>query len=87
MAVPVQVTLVNLKSWNILLCVPIKATINQLIKITIQLAICHDGSFLFDFLIIVNNLIHINVVLVISIVIDNKLTGYRGHNILQRSFD
>ena len=40
-----------------------------------------------DLLIIVNDLIHINVILVIGIVVDNELTGYRGHDIFQRSFN
>ena len=74
MAIPVQVALINLKSRNILLCVPIKAAVNQLIEIAIQFAICHDGSLLFNLLIIVNDLIHINVILVIGIVVDNELT-------------
>ena len=87
MTIPVQVTLINLKSRNILLCIPIEAAVNQLIKIAIQFAICHDGSLLFDLLIIVNDLIHINVILVIGIVVDNELTGYRGHDILQRSLN
>ena len=87
MAIPVQIALINLKSRNILLCVPIKAAVNQLIEIAIQFAVCHDGSLLFNLLIIVNDLIHINVILVIGIVVDNKLTGYRGHDILQRSLN
>ena len=83
MGIPIQVSLVDFKARNVLLCVPIQTSINQLIEESIQLAICHNRSFLLNLLVIVNNLVHVNVVLIVAVIEDDELTGNGGHDILQ----
>ena len=87
MGIPVQVIFVNIEVGNILLCVPFQAAIHNIIKITIQFAIGHYGSLLFDLFIVVYDLIYIDVILVIAIVVNNELARNGGHNVTQGSLN
>lgn len=85
--IPVQVIFINIKVSDILLSIPLQAAIHDIIEITIQLTVCHNGSLLFNLLIVIYDLIHVDVILIVAIVIDNELAGNCGHNITQRSLD
>ena len=84
--IPVQVVFVNLKAGDILLRFPFQAVVHRFIEITVELSVSHNGGFLLDFFVVINDLIHVNVILVIGIVMDDKLPGNCGHDSFECGF-
>lgn len=71
--IPVQVIFVNIEIRNILLGVPLKAAIYHLVEVAVQLAVCHDRGLLLNLLIVIDDFVHIDVILVIAVIVDDEL--------------
>ena len=83
MAVPVQVVLVDLEIRHVLLGRPFKTTVHDAIEVAVQVALRHHVGLLLDLLVVVNDLVHVDVVLVVGVVMDDELARYRGHDVAQ----
>ena len=71
---------------DILLFLPLQGSIHQLIKIAVQIIVRQNGRPLLDFLVIINDFVHIDVILIVGIIKNDKLPGHGGHDVFQRSF-
>ena len=73
--------LIDIEARNILLLIPFEATIYHLIEVTVKFTISHQGGFLLYLFVVVYDFININIILIICLVADDKLTGDSGHNV------